>query len=69
MKALFVIGIFLMFGGIVVAAGRPVPKPGGPGIPPDEISKTTSRIITYSVFGGFVLVLISWVYSLKNQSN
>lgn len=54
-----------MFGGIVMAASRPVPKAGGPELQADD----TSKIITYSVFGGFVLVLISWVASLKNQAN
>lgn len=63
MKALFIIGIFLMFGGILIAASRPVPKIGI-AIPEN---KSTSNLITYSVFGGFVLVLISWVYSLRKQ--
>lgn len=63
MKAIFVIGILLMFGGILVAASRP--SPGSQQA--EEPSKGTSRFITYSVFGGFVLVIISWVSSLKNQ--
>lgn len=60
MKALFVLGIFLMFGGIVMAASAPLPNTAT--APQDN---TTSRIVTYSVFGGFILVLISWIASLK----
>lgn len=62
MKALLVIGIFLMFSGIVVAATTPRQTENIPQ------GKTTSRIITYSVFGGLILVLISWVYSLKPKT-
>lgn len=64
MKILFVIGLFLMFSGIVVAASRP--SPGSQQA--TEPSKGVSRFITYSVFGGFVLVIIAWVASLKGQT-
>lgn len=67
MKALFVVGIFLMFGGIVVAASSPRPKSGDANITSDN--GMSSKIVTYSVFGGFILVLISWVASLKGQTN
>lgn len=60
MKALFILGIFLMFGGIVMAAATPLPSTSA-----TTQDNTTSKVVTYSVFGGFVLVLISWVSSLK----
>lgn len=63
MKALFVIGIFSMLSGIVVAAARPAPS-SQQAVEPD---KGTSKFITYSVFGGFILVIIAWVSSLKGQ--
>lgn len=64
MKALFIIGILSMFVGIVIVAARPAP--GSPQA--QEPSRGTSRFITYSVFGGFILVIIAWVSSLKGQA-
>lgn len=64
MKALFVIGIILIFSGILVAASRPAPSSQQA----TEPGKGVSRFITYSVFGGFILVIIAWVSSLKSQA-
>lgn len=63
MKAIFIIGVLSMFAGILTAATRPAPSSQQA----EEPSKGTSRFITYSVFGGFILVIIAWAASLKNQ--